>query len=238
MTTGSCRIRCAAAAATTLLALGCVAGIPAGCASTPDETPSGPSAVSDPSGGAPEDLSVEIDVVPGRTVRDRAKIEERPARFVLFADGSLHGEADRVPPRGVRPARIRRLEREQMADLWLSMRSAGFASSELADTRASVELLEPGAADVLVTMEVFANGERFAFVRSYKPGGDDEPAMRGMVRSVAALAWASDEALAETAELPLRYDLGADPYARFAKPTGAGGAAGTPTKVPANGAAK
>lgn len=220
MTTGRCRISRAAPAA-----LSCAALLAAlGCATTAPD--SGPAAVAsgDPSGGAPGDLSIEIDVIPGRSVEDRAKIEERPARFVLFADGSLHGEADRVPPRGVRPARIRRLEREQMADLWLAMRNAGFASAGLADTRRSVDALEPGAGDVLVTMEVFANGERFAFVRSYKPGGDDEPAMRGMVRSVASLAWASDEALAETAELPLRYDLGPDPYARFARPANAPGA--------------
>ena len=40
--------------------------------------------------------------------------------------------------------------------------------------------------------------------------------MRRVVRSLASLAWASDEALADSAELPVRYDLGADPYARFA----------------------
>jgi hypothetical protein len=71
---------------------------------------------------------------------------------------------------------------------------------------------------VLATLEVHADGERYVFVRRYQPGGDDQPAMRRMVRSIASLAWSSDEALAETAELPLRYDLGSDPYARFAKP--------------------
>ena len=46
-----------------------------------------------------------------------------------------------------------------------------------------------------------------------------EEAMRRVVRSIASLAWASDEALAESAELPTRYDAGPDPYARFAPRT-------------------
>jgi hypothetical protein len=81
-----------------------------------------------------------------------------------------------------------------------------------------VKLLEPTAGEILATLEVHADGERFAFVRRYTPGGEDQPALRRAIRAIASLGWASDEALAETAELPLRYDLGADPYARFAQP--------------------
>lgn len=198
----------------------CAPLVCSGCAAPARDATRG----ADPVGTVPNDLSVEIDVMPGRGVGDRAKIEERPARFVVLADGSLHGEADRVPPRGIRPARVRRLEREQMADLWLAMRNAGFASADLADTRSTLDALTPGAQEVLVTLEVYADGERYAFVRRYPPGGEDQPAMRGIVRTVAALAWSSDEALAESAELPLRYDLGADPYARYARPDAPKGA--------------
>ena len=175
-------------------------------------------ATSDPVGSVPSDLWIEVDVSPGRGVKDRAKIEERAARFVLLPDGSLHGEADRVPHDELRPARVRRLSREQMVDVWSTLRSLGFADAGFADTRGNPKLVEPAAGEVLATLEVHANGERFVFVRRYQPGGDDQPAMRRMVRSIASLAWSSDEALAETAELPLRYDLGSDPYARFAKP--------------------
>jgi hypothetical protein len=175
-------------------------------------------ATSDPVGSVPSDLWIEVDVSPGRGVKDRAKIEERAARFVLLPDGSLHGEADRVPHDELRPARVRRLSREQMVDVWSTLRSLGFADAGFADTRGNPKLVEPAAGEVLATLEVHANGERYVFVRRYQPGGDDQPAMRRMVRSIASLAWSSDEALAETAELPLRYDLGSDPYARFAKP--------------------
>ena len=148
---------------------------------------------------------------------DRPKVEEREARFVLLPDGSLHGETDHVPEPGARPARLRRLSREQMGDVWSLLVSAGFADPSLADTRGNPALVEANAGEVLATLEVHAAGERFAFVRRYSAGSEEEKALRGVIRAVAALGWASDEAFAEFAELPLRYDLGPDPYARFAE---------------------
>ena len=204
---------------TLLLATSALPLVPAGCAAT-----ARPNAAADPIGRVPGDLWVEVDVSPGRVVVERAKVEERRARFVLLADGSLHGETDRVPEDRVRPARVRKLSREQVADIWGTLASSGFTDPALADSRGNVKLLEPEANEILATLEVHADGERFAFVRRYAPGGDDESALRRAIRAIASLGWASDEALAETAEIPLRYDLGPDPYARFA-PAGASPAA-------------
>lgn len=199
-----------------------LSGIPAGCASPPLISVNAPV---DPAGVMPLDLSIELAVTPGAQVADRVRIEERPCRFVLLPDGSLHGEADRLPPEGVRPARIRRLSREQMADVWGALESAGFSQAPLADARAVAPDLEPRPGEVLVALEVHADGERFAFVRRFTPESDSERAIRLFIRTIASLAWASDEALAESAELPTRYDLGADPYARFApKPAAREGA--------------
>jgi hypothetical protein len=174
----------------------------------------------DPVGVVPTDLAIEVRVAPGQGIATRAKVEERPARFVLLADGSLHGETDRLPPDGVRPARVRRLAREQMADLWSVLTAAGFSEAARADTRGNVRLTEPRAGEILATLEVHANGERFAFVRTYRVDDDREAALRRVIRAMAALAWASDEALAESSELPTRYDAGSDPYARFAPAAG------------------
>ncbi|MFM7052701.1 MAG: hypothetical protein ACKOYN_11320 [Planctomycetota bacterium] len=205
-----------ALAASPLAATGC---------SAPPRTTAG---ATDPVGAVPADFSLEIDVRPGRGVEERAKVEERAARFVLLPDGSLHGETDLVPREGLRPARVRRLVREQMADVWSELVSAGFADAALADFTGNTTLLEPEAGMMLAAIEVHANGQRFAFVRRYKPGERDEQAVRGLIRTVAALGWASDEALAESAEIPLRYDLGTDPYARYAKPAAAQPAAKAP----------
>jgi hypothetical protein len=208
------------------------ASLPFGCASASksDDARNSAGAV-DPVGRVPTDLWLEIDVSPGRGVDARAKIEERAARFVLLPDGALHGEADRVPHDGLRPARVRRLSREQMVDVWTTLRAAGFASAEFADITGNPKLVEPNAGEVLATLEVHADGERFAFVRRYVPGSDDQPAMRRVVRAIASLAWSSDEALAESAELPLRYDLGPDPYARFARPAPKAGEASDAAKA-------
>ena len=101
------------------------------CSSAP-KTVAQPIDAADPVGGVPTDLWLEIDVSPGRSVEDRAKIEERRVRVVLLPDGSLHGESDRVPHNGLRPARVRRLAREQMVDVWTALRAAGFTDPALA----------------------------------------------------------------------------------------------------------
>jgi hypothetical protein len=192
----------------------------AGCASNA-RAPSA-AVAADPVGEVPEDLSVEVRVVPGRLVGEQARVEERPARFVLLPDGTLHGEVDRVPAPGRRPARVRRLGREQMADVWTALRSAGFADPSLAEQRGNPALLTPAPGEVLATLEVEAGGERAVFVRRYAPGEDVDSAIRLAIRTIAALAWARAAARAETLELPQRHDLGPDPYARFARPATAG----------------
>jgi hypothetical protein len=194
-------------------------GSSVGCATVSSD---GPPPASDPAGTVPPDLAIEVRVIPGAALAPRVKVEERPGRFVLLADGSLHGETDRLPPEGTRPARVRRLDREQMAELWSALTAAGFSDPARADTRGNVRLRTPAAGEVMATLEVHAFGERFAFAQSY--GVDDERALalRRIVRSVASLAWAADEPLAESAELPTRYDAGPDPYARFAPAAGAG----------------
>ena len=198
--------------------LAVLAALGAGCAasSAHEARASGTAASGDPAGHVPRDLWLEVMVRPGRGVDGRARIEERPARFVILPDGELYGATDRLPPEGVRPARVRRLAREQLSDVWNTLASAGFTNASAAESRGNVWLLAPAAGEILATIELHADGERFAFVRRYQPGDEREPAMRRVVRSIASVAWASDEALAESAELPNRYDAGADPYARFA----------------------
>jgi hypothetical protein len=116
-----------------------------GCASAP---PMVANAAVDPAGRVPSDLWLEVVVRPGRGVADHARVEERPARFVLLPDGTLHGETDRLPPAGARPARVRRLAREQMADVWNALVSAGFSGARSADDFGNVALLTPNAGEL------------------------------------------------------------------------------------------
>ncbi len=185
----------------------------AGCQSTPSRAQQ---VVSDPAGHVPDDLSIDLSVRIGFGVGEHARIEERNVRLVLLADGTLCAATERVPSDGTRPPRVRRLAREQMTELWSVLVASGFASDASSEARGNVALLEPAAGEVLATLELHANGERLTYARRYRPEDEREQAMRAVVRAVASLAWASDEALVESAELPTRYDLGADPYARFA----------------------
>ena len=195
----------------------------AGCAATPRDASDEGSTPADPVGEVPADLAIEVRIAPGRLVGEQARVEERAARFVLLPDGTLYGEVDRVPAEGRRPARVRRLSREQMVDVWTAFRSAGFADPALADGRGNPALLSPAPEEVLATLEVESGGTRAVFVRRYRAGEAVDSAIRRAIRVIAALAWASDEPRAETLELPQRYDLWPDPYARFAQPS-AGGA--------------
>jgi hypothetical protein len=190
---------------------------PLGCHSAPAR----PAAASaDPVGRVPDDLAVELSVRVGFGLGERSRIEERTVRMVLLADGTLCAASDRVPDLGTRPPRVRRLGREQMAEVWSRLVSAGFSSEANAEARGNVALLEPANGEILATLELHAEGRRLVFARRYRPDDEREQAMRSLVRAVASLAWASDEMLVESAELPNRYDAGADPYARFApKPT-------------------
>lgn len=198
-------------AAVLLGSLVAIAAAP-GCASASER----PSRTSDPLGQVPTDFWLEVRVQPGAGVDGRAKVEERAVRFVLLPDGSLYGETDVASDPGARPPRLRVLSREQMAEVWQVLSNSGFASPRLADTRGSVRGFAPRPNEIVTTLELHARSERFAFARRYAPGGDDQIALRKAVRTIAALGWASDEQLAESAELPLRYDMGPDPYARFA----------------------
>ncbi|MEY3025757.1 MAG: hypothetical protein RLZZ238_654 [Planctomycetota bacterium] len=211
----------AAAIAAVVSMAGCATGrpdaTPAPAASAPIGSVADAPAARDPVGDLPADLSIEIHIRPGGALGGQSRVEERPASFVLLSDGTLHGETDLLPPEGVRPARVRRLSREQMAELWSTLRAVGFASPDSSDTTGNPRLATPGPREIIASIEVTADGRRFAFVRRYGPEDGTEPAMRRVIRAVGALAWASDEALIESAELPIRYEVGRDPYARFRK---------------------
>lgn len=197
-------------------------------ASAPDAT--------DPLGALPQDFAIELAVEVGRGVDVSPRAEERAAVYVLLADGSLHAEAEIAPLKGKRPARVRRLSREQESDLWRLVVDGGFGSASTSDSLGNVWTETPSAGTILVKVRVSANGQRWCFLRQYTPATEDERAVRRLTRALASLAWMSDEPLAETAEFPMRYDLGADPYASLKSPPTIGRQRATiVTPVPAAG---
>ncbi len=210
------------------LLIGCASkGSSATALSAPDRS-SGPDAASASATGdalpaLPDDLTIDLTILPGVDYRDAtqpdfAKSHIVQSKYILFPDGALHGDRGRTMTVLTRPARIRTLSRETLADLWGVLDAAGFTQLEETGFRGNPALLGPGPAEVLTILSVRANGVHGTFIRR---GAIDalDPAMTRVVRAIARLAWATDDPPIEAIVQPIRYDLGDDPYARY-RPTG------------------
>jgi hypothetical protein len=177
--------------------------IAGGCASTERAVP-----VSDV---APADFTLEATVMRGPAAPPAEDVAQRPSRYVLFPDGSLHSEvAVGVRPTHL-PARMRTLSREQVDGLWRDAVALDLADPDRGEppTSMAMEATPAGITNLLVFS---AGGRRWMF-RAVDPGPDD--ASTRIVHELARLAWTSRYPDPEVMIIPRRYDLGPDPYARF-----------------------
>lgn len=187
-----------------------------GCAATSTST----AASNDPLSPAPADFAVDVQVL-ADTVVDGAPVHHRPARYVLFADGSLHSQID--PPRRVnwRPGLTRRLSREQVASVWSIMQQAGMTDPTSADDIDNLDLRPDPANEIVYLVDVLADGRRWRYERRTPVAADaatdvaTDAVMTTLVRRLGQLAWASDLPEDAPRAVPLRYDFGPDPYARY-----------------------
>ena len=197
--------------AATLLTLGGFAG----CAST---APAGEAAeaAGDPYAAVPEDFTLDLTVLVGRAVSPEvAERKNRPARIVLFADGSLHAAFDERRRAHTVPGYVRTLSRGEMASLWTELRQLGFASPEASDPVVNFGAAEPRRRDVITLLALTGSKERWVFTRSR---GADEPsdgAFQSLIDRLAQLAWAGEPGASRRMIMPRRYDLGDDPYEQY-----------------------
>jgi hypothetical protein len=194
----------------------------AGCAGPPAEPPAAAeTAIPQP---VPGDFSVEIAMLSGsedgRTGagrRDETGSRLWPGRFVLFCNGSLHWSAAwRDPARGL-PPRRRVLDVREMAGLWELCTQLGLAdpANATAPINPAVVQAAPGQT---VTVAVFTGGgRRWAFVDRVVGDGPADPALAGLIDRLSELAWIGSTPR-PTVEVPVRYDFGPDPYARYREP--------------------
>jgi len=148
---------------------------------------------------------------------------------VILSDGSLR--ADVGPSLGVddRPGVTRHLRRRQLLTLWQRLDELGFAEAGASNFDRNPNLLVPGPNEVIQILELRRNGrdwivvDRFAVSEDAEEGssGSDgtlsgqDPRMKAALRSIAALAWASDAPPDDTIRFPERYDFGPDPWDRY-----------------------
>jgi len=176
---------------------------------------------SDPA-GAPPDLTVDLIILRGRNLPDRAAAHVRPARFLLRADGSLHFAAadreDRDPRPGLLPPRVRTLDRGQEAELWSLLVELGFAGGEAEPSVVNENLVTVALDETTYVLSIGAGGTYRSHVLRWS--GEPAPSSGGvrLARRLAELAWVSDLPEPRFATMPPRFDFGPDPYARYRRP--------------------
>jgi hypothetical protein len=190
-----------------LLAIGLV-----GCATTPTAMTS-----DDPFAVAPADFSIDLIVRPDPAAADPADAARRAGHYVLFPDGSLHySETGRGTPDGLPPL-VRRLNRRQVAEVWSFARQSGFADPANGGEPTNISQIAADAGQVVYLIRLTGADRRWEFIRRVAPPHASDPASAELVRLLAKLAWASEEAAPIAAAAPRRDDFGPDPYARYRK---------------------
>ena len=199
------------------LAVPAVGLLLAGCASNENVTVEVPATV-------PEDFTLDVLVLTGSDVPARGPVERRAGRFVVRADGSLHhGARD-----GGLPPRVRTLDDRDMESLWMLSSELGLLTPELRDSPLNPEIEGDPPRGIRYVVTVVGDSERW--MRRYdRPELDDElddeladeladDEAERLVRTLAELAWLTDEPRVRRITIPRRYDFGPDPYERYAPP--------------------
>lgn len=175
-----------------------------------------PQFADDPIGTVPRDFSVDVAILLGRGVEESPEAHRRPLRLILHSDGSLHSETH--PPRGrvnFVPGLTRRLNRDQIAELYAMARQLNLSNRERSDAFINPALIEPQREEIVYVLTMTAHDDRWMFLRRYRAEDDLDGAVTRFIRSVAALAWETDLSAEQPVVMPKRYDFGPDPYARY-----------------------
>ena len=197
------------------LALACGLGLliaSMGC-STPESTTSrNTTGGSDPLAGVPRDFQLDVQVLVGAKVEDRDRLERRRVHMVLLPDGALHAATgDEVIP-GSRPGLARILYRDQVADLWALLKQGSFIGS---GEPVIGPVRQPGAKEIVYIVEYTKDNTRRRIVERQLSKDARENATTMLVRSLGAMAWLRDRPIKDSTVMPIRYDFGPDPWARY-----------------------
>lgn len=199
----------------------------AGCSAPPRSAAVDKSAT-DPIGAVPDDFSIDLTILTGspRLIDPRVppppprEVHHRPSRYIVLADGSLHYGADERRGADWRPGFARRLDRQQMSDLWLLLRQSGLAAPAAGEPPRNNALIEADRDELVYLLTVKRGGERWMVHREIPMDGDLEIPLTTLIQRLAELAWVDPEREERPLIVPERYDFGPDPYARY-RQTGA-----------------
>jgi hypothetical protein len=145
------------------------------------------------------------------------EVSRRPARYVVFCDGSLHWEAGGADPARGLPPKRRLLDQRQIAGLWSLLERLGYTDPDNATAPVNATLVEAAPGETVSLGIITGHGRRWAVLSRDGPGRKPDPAMPRLIALMDGLAWATaaDE---PTAGAPRRPVYGPDPYARYRRP--------------------
>lgn len=208
-----------AAAAAFLAACG-APGTPEGASLPPDDRVTGLDGGATPSespalaeGSFPPDFSIDVTVLLGAGAADMASVQDRQAKYILLADGSLHSDASPFIDVSTRPGRTRWLYEEQVQFVWALCSQLGFSNPADANGPPNPDLLRAAAGERMAIITLRAGGRSWTFVRRAPEREPLDPAAARVIRSLAILSWIPD--LRPEELIPERYDFGPDPYAAY-----------------------
>jgi hypothetical protein len=164
---------------------------------------------------APPDFTVDLAVLSDEPKSALKPVHERSARYVLTAEGVLRASfGDDLTPADF-PPYTRTLTRDQLNAVWNIVAELRLDVPREGDAVGNVMLVERQRGSVTWLAAVTADG-REAVARDVAPIGEaPDPALRTLTRTLAALAFASDAPDYSRMIVPIRYDFGPDPYARY-----------------------
>lgn len=168
-----------------------------------------------PADAVPADFAVDVAILLGPEADPPPLAHRRPGRLMLLPDGTLRydPESDLGPNR--RPGITRRLTAGEIAEVWDVAVAAGLTDADAADPMVNLQRVRPEPDGLVYHLEFAGDDRRWQFHRSGPVDAAEEDALSGFVRHLADLAWATDEPPRAVRALPLRYDFGPDPYARY-----------------------
>lgn len=163
--------------------------------------------------------TIDVTVLVGDGVKQDDLAQFQPARYMLFPDGSLHGQVGGGLGVNDRPARVRMLTPGQVQPIW--DRFEAFAAAQppvpAPDTVGGahwITTVEPSKDDVTIILWMTHDQRGSWSVHRLDAAGRSAPSEIGsLVRTLAAACWMDD--LPAGHDAPMRYDFGADPYASF-----------------------
>lgn len=193
-----------------LLLVGGGLGLVAGCTAAPPRT--------DVVDVAPRDLTIDVTVLAGRGAERLDRVERRQGRYVLFPDGGLHADVGRTMTADVRPGLTRRLERQQVADVWTVALDTGLADPQRAQPAGNDALVEAPPGQIVHIITFIADNRSWRVVQMAPAQGPMDPATTDLIRELAALAWVADDPTSPLRPAVVRYDFGPDPHAMYRYP--------------------